>query len=158
MKTIEFGKSGIRTSALAYGCWRLADSLDAAQVTPEVEANGRRAVHAAFDAGYTLFDNADIYSNGACERILGQALRERPGMREQVIVLTKGGIRRPGDPNPGSPHRFDFSPEYLERACEASLKRLGVDPALASSVFAITLTDALGFLSYLGLAWWLLRG
>ncbi|MBX7220811.1 MAG: magnesium transporter, partial [Blastocatellia bacterium] len=38
------------------------------------------------------------------------------------------------------------------------LKRLGVDPALASSVFAITLTDALGFLSYLGLAWWLLRG
>lgn len=127
MKTIDFGKSGLISSALAYGCWRLADSLDAQQVTPEVEASGRRAVHAAFDAGYTLFDNADIYSNGACERILGQALREVPGMRERVVILTKGGIRRPGEPNPGSPHRFDFSPEYLELACEASLKRLGVD-------------------------------
>ncbi len=127
METIDFGKCGLITSPLAYGCWRLADSLDAQQVTPEVEAGGRRAVHTAFDAGYTLFDNADIYSGGACERILGQALRERPGMRERVFILTKGGIRRPGDPHPGSPHRFDFSPEYLERACEASLQRLGVD-------------------------------
>ncbi len=127
VKSIELGGSGLRTSALAYGCWRLADSLDEKQVTPEVEASGRRAVHAAFDAGYTLFDNADIYSNGACERILGQALREVPGMRERVVIATKGGIRRPGDPNPGSPHRFDFSPGYLEAACEASLQRIGVD-------------------------------
>jgi len=127
MKTIEFGKSGIQTSALAYGCWRLANSLDAQDVTPEIESDGRRAVHAAFDAGYTLFDNADIYSNGACERILGQALREVPGMREKVVIVTKGGIRRPGDPKPSSPHRFDFSPEYLESACDASLKRLGVE-------------------------------
>ena len=126
MRTIDFGKSGLLTSALAYGCWRLANSLDEKQVTAEVEASGRRAVHAAFDAGFTLFDNADIYSNGACERIFGQALREVPGMREKVVIVTKGGIRRPGEPNPGSPHRFDFSPEYLESACEASLKRLGV--------------------------------
>jgi len=127
VKTIDFGKSGLLSSALAYGCWRLADSLDAKDVTPQVEASGRRAVHAAYDAGYTLFDNADIYSNGACERILGQALREVPGMRERVLIATKGGIRRPGTPNPKSPHRFDFSAEYLESACEASLKRLNVD-------------------------------
>lgn len=127
MKTVDFGKSGLLCGALAYGCWRLADSLDAKEVTPEVEASGRRAVHAAFEAGYTLFDNADIYSNGACERILGQALREVPDMRERVIIATKGGIRRPGEPQPKSPHRFDFSAEYIESACEASLKRLGVD-------------------------------
>lgn len=127
MKTIELGKSGLKSSALAYGCWRLADSLDDQLVTPEVEARGRCAVHAAFEAGYRLFDNADIYSGGACERILGQALREVPGMRDQVMIATKGGIRRPGDPHSGSPHRFDFSHEYLEAACDASLKRLGVD-------------------------------
>lgn len=127
VRTIEIGRSGLRSSALAYGCWRLADSLDAPQVTSEVEAGGRRAVHAAFDAGYTLFDNADVYSGGACERILGQALREVPGMRARVIIATKGGIRRAGDPHPASPQRFDFAPDYIESACEASLRRLGVD-------------------------------
>jgi predicted oxidoreductase len=127
MKTIGLGKSGLKSSALAYGCWRLAGTWSASEVTPEIEAAGRRAIHAAYDVGFTFFDNADIYTNGVCERILGQALKEVPGMREHVIVATKGGIRRPGDPNPDSPHRYDSSAEHIVRACEASLQRLGVE-------------------------------
>lgn len=127
MKTIELGRSGLRSSVLAYGCWRLAGTWNAAEVTREIEAAGCRAIHAAYDAGYTFFDNADIYTGGVCERILGQALREAPGMRDRVIIATKGGIRRPGDPNPNSPHRYDSSGEYILTACEASLRRLGVD-------------------------------
>lgn len=127
MKTIELGKSGLRPSALAYGCWRVAGTWSPGEVTPDVEAAGRRVIHAAYDAGFTFFDNADIYTGGVCERILGQALREASGMREHVIVATKGGICRPGEPNPDSPHRYDSSAEHLERACEASLRRLGLE-------------------------------
>jgi predicted oxidoreductase len=47
-------------------------------------------------------------------------------MRDRVIVATKGGIRRPGDPNPGSPLRYDSSADYIVQACEASLRRLGI--------------------------------
>ena len=127
MKTIELGKSGLKSSALAYGCWRLAGTWSPAEVTPDIEAAGCRAIHAAYDAGFTFFDNADIYTNGVCERILGRALKEAAGMRERVIVATKGGIRRPGDPHPDSPVRYDFSADYILRACDASLKRLGVE-------------------------------
>jgi len=127
MRTIELGKSGLKSSVLAYGCWRLAGTWSPAEVTADVEAAGRKAIHAAYEAGYTFFDNADIYTSGVCERILGQALKEMPGMRERVIVATKGGIRRPGDPHPGSPHRYDSSREHLLAACEASLRRLGLE-------------------------------
>lgn len=127
MRTIELGGSELKSSALAYGCWRLAGTWSPAEVTPEIEVAGCRAIHAAYDAGFTFFDNADIYTGGVCERILGRALKEAGGMRERVIVATKGGIRRPGDPKPGSPHRYDSSGEHIMQACEASLKRLGLD-------------------------------
>ncbi len=127
MRTVELGASGLKCGALAYGCWRIARTWNPTEVTADIEAAGRRAIHTAYDAGYTLFDNADIYTGGVCERILGQALRELPAMRERVVIATKGGIRRPGEPNPGSPHRYDSSAEYLMAACEASLQRLQLD-------------------------------
>jgi predicted oxidoreductase len=127
MRTIPLGRSGLKSSALAYGCWRLAGTWSPDEVTPDVEAAGRRAIHAAYDAGFTFFDNADIYTSGVCERILGRALKEVSGMRERVIVATKGGIRRPGDPDSSSPHRYDSSREHLVRACEASLRRLEIE-------------------------------
>jgi predicted oxidoreductase len=127
MRTIELGKSGLKSSALAYGCWRLAGTWSPAEVTPDIEAAGRAAIHAAYEAGFTFFDNADIYTGGVCERILGQALKEVPGMRDRVIVATKGGICRPGEPSPNSPHRYDSSREHLVAACEASLRRLGLE-------------------------------
>lgn len=127
MKTISLGRSSLQVSRLAYGCWRLAGTWDSAHVTPEREAHGRAAVIAAFEAGYTLFDHADIYCDGLAETIFGQALRQVSGMRDHVLIASKCGIRKPGEPDPHSPHRYDFSASHIINSCEASLKRLGVD-------------------------------
>jgi predicted oxidoreductase len=121
MKTIQLGKGGPRVSRMAYGCWRIAGEGGV-----EAAAAGRRAVREAVEAGYTLFDHADIYGGGACEQIFGDVLRESPGLRDRLILASKCGIRRPDDP-PGSPQRYDFSAEYILASCEESLRRLGVE-------------------------------
>jgi predicted oxidoreductase len=115
MKTIKLGNSSLAASRLCYGCWRIAES------------GGPAAVRAAYEAGYTLFDGADIYGGGQAEVILGETLRQTPGMRERVVVTSKCGVRRPGEPDADSPQRWDFSPEYIVRACEGSLQRLGIE-------------------------------
>ena len=75
MQTHAIGASSLTCSRLAYGCWRLAGG----EGKPRIEsADASRAVHAAFDAGFSLFDNADIYGRGECERIFGMAMREVP--------------------------------------------------------------------------------
>jgi predicted oxidoreductase len=86
-----------------------------------------RAVFAAYEAGYTLFDNANIYCRGEAERILGEVLKKVSGMRDRVLIATKGGIRVGGDPRPDAPGRYDFSAAHLVEACEESLKRLGIE-------------------------------
>jgi predicted oxidoreductase len=127
MPTLPLGQGNLRASRLAYGGWRIAGTWDPAQVTSEKEAVGRAAVLAAYEAGYTLFDLADIYCDGVCERIFGQVLKATPGMRSRIVVATKCGIRKKGDPNPDSPYRYDFSAQHIQRTCEASLQRLGLD-------------------------------
>lgn len=127
MRTIQLGVSNLSSSRLAFGCWRLAGTWNPEEVTPESRTAGLRAVIAAYEAGYTLFDNADIYCRGECEKILGEALRKVAGMRDRILVLTKCGIRPAGTPNPESPQRYDFSAEYIVKACEDSLKRLAVE-------------------------------
>jgi predicted oxidoreductase len=127
MKTIPIGSGSLVASRLAYGCWRIAGTWNPAEVTPASEAEGRRAVLAAGDAGFTFFDLADIYCEGASERIFGQALKETPSLRDRVVIATKCGIRKAGEPKPDSPYRYDFSAEHIVRSCEHSLRRLGVE-------------------------------
>jgi predicted oxidoreductase len=127
MENLILGVSSLKSSRLAYGCWRIAGTWNPAEVTPESRAAGRRAVLTAYEAGYTLFDNADIYCRGEAERVLGDVLREVSGMRDRVIIATKGGIRPAGEPHPDAPGRYDFSAEHLVQTCEASLKRLGIE-------------------------------
>jgi predicted oxidoreductase len=127
MKTVALGVSSLVSSRLAYGCWRVADTWNPAEVTPDREAAGRRAIATAYEAGYTLFDNADIYCRGVAERILGQALREISGMRKRVAIATKCGVRPVGDPHSDSPYRYDFSAPHIIASCEQSLERLGVE-------------------------------
>jgi predicted oxidoreductase len=105
----------------------VAGTWDPAEVTPASRAAGRRAIIAAYESGYTLFDNADIYCRGEAERVLGEALKEVSGMRDRVVILTKGGIRPGGSPEPDSPGRYDFSAAHLISACELSLMRLGIE-------------------------------
>jgi len=127
MKTQPIGKSSLLSTRLAYGCWRVAGAEHPRDVTEASQAAGRRAIAAAYEAGFTLFDNADIYCRGVCETVLGQALREISGMRERVLIATKCGIIFPGDPRPDSPHRYDFSAGHITASCEQSLKRLGIE-------------------------------
>ena len=127
MQTVTLGRGSLNASRIAYGAWRIAGTWDPALVTPEKEAAGRAAVLAAYESGYTLFDLADIYCDGVCERIFGQVLKTTPGMRSHVVVATKCGIRKQGVPNPDSPYRYDFSAAYIRSSCEASLERLGID-------------------------------
>ena len=127
MRTMSLGVSLLTSSRLGYGCWRVAGTWDPAEITEASRQAGRKAIIAAYEAGFTLFDNADIYCRGEAERILGQVLKEVSGMRDRVVVVTKGGIRPSGDPDPGAPARYDFSGSHLISACERSLERLGVD-------------------------------
>ncbi len=127
MQTVGLGKSTLQCSRLAYGCWRIAGSSESGKTSPESEASGRKAVIAAYEAGYTIFDLADIYGEGACERIVGQVLLEVSGMRERVLIATKCGIRKKGHPDATSPYRYDFTAEHIVNSCEQSLKRLGID-------------------------------
>jgi len=127
MQTISLGASSLSSSKLAYGCWRVAGTWSPAEVTAESRAAGRRAILAAYEAGYTLFDNADIYCRGEAERILGAVLKEVPDMRRRVLIATKGGIRPGDDPQPGTPPRYDFSAAHIVSACEQSLQRLGIE-------------------------------
>jgi len=85
-------------------------------------------IHAALDGGVTLIDTADAYhlhadEVGHNESLIAEALRTYGGDTSGVLVATKGGHLRPGD---GS-WTLNSSPDYLRSACEASLKRLGVD-------------------------------
>ncbi len=127
MKTQRLGHSSLHSTRLAYGAWRLVSTMHPAEVTPQRETEGRKAVIAAYEAGYTLFDHADIYCRGVCERVFGDAMRDVRSMRDNIIIATKCGIRFAGEPNPDSPHRYDFSADHIIRSCEASLKRLGIE-------------------------------
>src|SRR5256885_11494512 len=109
METLSLGSSVLAGSRMAYGCWRVVGTADGLELTPERQANARRAITTAYETGFTLFDNADVYASGEAERGLGQTLQEVSGMRQRVVIATKCGIRRQGEPQPESPYRYDFS-------------------------------------------------
>jgi predicted oxidoreductase len=127
VKTQTLGKSTLTSSRLAYGCMRINAGQGSERLTPGQELAARAAVLAAWEAGFTHFDHADIYGNGVCEEIFGRVLRDTPGMRDQVLIASKCGIRWRGDPEPSAPHRWDFSKEHILRSCEGSLRRLRTD-------------------------------
>lgn len=109
------GKSALFVSPIAWGMWRFAS---------RPTARGQALIEAALAAGITLFDTADIYGAdgpgfGSAEVLLGEVLRVVPHLREKMVLATKGGII------PGVP--YDSSRDYLERAIDASLTRLGLE-------------------------------
>lgn len=122
MQKVTLGDSKLQSSRLAYGCWRLACTGN----IQEDLKTARAAILAAVEAGYTLFDHADIYCKGRAESAFGEVLRENPSLRKKILVASKCGIRVADDP-PGAPQRYDFSAEHIIRSCEQSLKRLHTD-------------------------------
>ncbi|MFP4067045.1 MAG: aldo/keto reductase [Spirochaetaceae bacterium] len=120
------GRSGIEVSAMGLGCWAIGGPTWAGE-TPvgwgEVDdAESVRAIHHALDLGITFFDTADVYGTGHSERVLSRALE---GRKHEVVVATKFGNTY--DESRRRITGQDASPEYIRRACEASLRRLGRD-------------------------------
>lgn len=120
---MKLGSSDLKVSAVAAGCMRM-NGLN--------EREADTYVKEAMEAGINFFDHADIYGGGFCEELFGTVLKNNPGLREKIVLQSKGGIV------PGK--MYDNSKEYLTKALDASLKRLGTDHL---DVYLIHRPDAL---------------
>jgi len=111
----RLGRMGPEVSAIGLGCM----SLSGVYGTSDDEA-GVALIHGAIDLGVDHFDSSDMYGWGQNEELLGRALK---GRRHGIVIASKfGQTRRPGGAN-----GVDGSPAYIAQACEASLRRLGVE-------------------------------
>ena len=124
MKEVRIGKSTLMGSRLAFGCWRIAGAWEARKVNAKARESGLKAILAAYEIGYTLFDLADIYCEGISEELFGLALKQSKSLKQSAVIATKCGIRIPED---SETYRYDLSANYIIQSCENSLQRLGVD-------------------------------
>ncbi|WP_428267860.1 aldo/keto reductase [Haliangium sp.] len=119
MKTRTLGKNGPSVSALGLGLMGMSDFYGAAD-----EAESIAVIHAALDAGVTLFDTGDFYGTGHNEMLLGRALDGSSSRRDQAFIQVKFGVQR--DPSGGF-IGFDGRPTAVKNALAHTLKRLRTD-------------------------------
>src|SRR5687767_9230031 len=120
MEYRQLGRSGLKVPALSFGTGTfggVGDLFSKWGATDVKEAT--RLVDVCLDAGLNFFDTANVYSAGASEEILGQALK---GRRHQALISTKATLPVGPGPNDKGSSRL-----HLLQQCEASLKRLGTD-------------------------------
>ena len=154
MKKRRLGSQGLTVSTLGLGCMGMSDFYAGRD-----DAESLATIHRALDLGVTFLDTADAYGQGRNEELVGRAVRERS---DWVVVATKfGNVRNPD----GSFKGVDGRPAYVRQACEASLKRSGlevidlyyqhrVDPTIAIEETVGAMADLVkaGKVKYLGLS------
>jgi aryl-alcohol dehydrogenase-like predicted oxidoreductase len=116
MEQRSLGSQGLRVSALGLGCMGMSQSYG-----PADEQESIATIHRALDLGVTFLDTADMYGPFTNERLVGRAIA---GRRDEVVLATKFGNERRED---GSWVGINGRPDYVRRACDASLLRLAVD-------------------------------
>jgi aryl-alcohol dehydrogenase-like predicted oxidoreductase len=115
MKTRSLGQSGLTVSEIGLGAMGMS-----AFYGPTDDTESLATIHHAIDRGVTFIDTADVYAAGRNEELVGRAIR---GLRDKVVIATKFGQIRAAD---GS-LTVKGEPDYVRAACEASLKRLGIE-------------------------------
>src|SRR5262245_64460888 len=111
----QLGQSGLSVSAIGLGCMSLSGIYGAAE-----DAQSEALIQHAIDTGINHLDSSDMYGWGHNEEVVGRALK---GRRDRVVLATKFGQVR----GEGGANLVSGRPEYVRAACDASLKRLGVD-------------------------------
>lgn len=127
MQQIPLPHTTLTGSRLILGCMGLGGGWAADTVlTKDHEKQAREFLDAGLELGANFYDHANIYGRGRSEEVFGRILKERPSLRDQLVLQSKVGIRWADDPA-GTPQRFDFSRQNILEATEAILKRLGTD-------------------------------
>jgi aryl-alcohol dehydrogenase-like predicted oxidoreductase len=116
MQQRKLGSQGLTVSALGLGCMGMSEFYGSSN-----ESEALATIHRALDLGVTFLDTADMYGPFTNEKLVGKAIR---GRRDDVVVATKFSIIRGED---GARLGISGRPEYVRKACDASLQRLGID-------------------------------
>src|SRR5687768_8408259 len=116
----RLGTSGLKVPALSFGAGTFGGRGPLFGAWGSTDApEARRLVDICLEAGVTMFDTADVYSDGASEEVLGQAIK---GRRDEVVLSTKSGL-----PTGEGPNDAGSSRPRLIKACEDALRRLGTE-------------------------------
>ncbi|OZT77614.1 aldo/keto reductase [Salinicoccus roseus] len=117
MEKIKLGGSSLEASRIVLGCMRIADMEDRALA---------KHINRAIELGINLFDHADIYGDGECERKFSKVLTSEVN-REDILLQSKCGIRHAGDSNRKEDQYYDLSKDYILDSVDGILERLGTD-------------------------------